>query len=242
MSMQVHALLMVGHLVLEQKWVSLRTNSMLEVQWVSMNSQRISLKSMVMVKHAKEILRYFFLFIFFSTLPTLLMAKKLPSVMTPVIFEGNQAISSSELEEMIGVEKAPVYLFWKDHTPKVDARLRSKLNETFRLFYQSEGFYEANISHRMTSKGLFVSIKENRPIVIKEISVSSDLDLSEEINLEEGSRFRAKDFSEMKRNIKAKLQNLGYCSPKLSTKAYLSLEEYAARIVVKLEKKRLCHF
>jgi len=162
--------------------------------------------------------------------------------MTPLIFEGNGHITTTELEEMIGVEKAPFYLFWQDDTPKIDARLRSKLNETFKLFYRSEGFYEANISHKITSKGLEVFINENRPIIINEINIKSDVDLSEEINLVKGTRFRAKEFSEMKSNIHKKLLTLGYCSPKLSTKAYISLEAYAANVVVDLEKRKPCHF
>jgi translocation and assembly module TamA len=194
---------------------------------------------MVMVKHAKDFFLYLLLFLLFLT-P--LFSKKADSIMSPIIFHGNEVLSNSELEEMIGVEKPPLYVFWKDNRAKVDAKLRSKLNETFKLFYRSEGFYETNISHKITSKGIEVFINENRPVVIKEVEIKSDVDLSEEINLVKGTRFRAKAFSEMKNNIHQKLLTLGYCSPQLSTKAYISLEAYAANVVVDLKKRKPCHF
>jgi len=194
---------------------------------------------MVMVKYVRGIVHYLFIFLFFSTL---LLSKKVDSVVTPILFEGNKVLSTSELEEVIGAEKEPFFLFWKDNLPKIDARLRSKLDETFTLFYKNEGFYDVKVSHRMTREGIKVTIQENQYIVIKSINIESDLDISEEFNLLKNTRFRAKEFSEMKKNIRKKLLKEGYCSPNLITKAYLSLEDYAANIVVKLKKKKLCHF
>lgn len=162
--------------------------------------------------------------------------------MSPILFQGNEALSTAELEEMIGVEKPPLYVFWKDDRAKIDAKLRSKLNETFRLFYRSEGFYEANISHKITAQGIEVLINENRPIILSEIEIKSDVDLSKEVTLVKGRRFRAKEFSEMKKNIYQRLLTLGYCSPKLNTKAYISLKSYSAYVVIDLKKRKPCHF
>ncbi len=172
----------------------------------------------------------------------LLFAKKLDSVLTPIIFEGNEVISTSELEDFIGVKKPPFYAIWQDEVSKIDIKLRRKLNESFTLFYKNEGFYDAKISSKIINKGIVVTIQENRPIMITEINLQSDLDISEEFTLVQGIRFRAKEFSEMKKKLRKKLLEEGYCSPKLDTKAYLSLENYSARIVVNLKKKNLCHF
>ena len=162
--------------------------------------------------------------------------------MVPIFFEGNSAVETSDLEDVVGVEKPPAFAFWKDDISKINSILRSRLNETFTLFYKNEGFYESNVSHKFASDGIHVSIQENRPIIIKSIEINSDLDLSEEITLSENSRFRAKDFSETKHNIKMLLLTQGYCSPELSTKAYLDLETYSATIKIKLEKRKVCHF
>ncbi|CAA6824320.1 MAG: Unknown protein [uncultured Sulfurovum sp.] len=171
-----------------------------------------------------------------------LLAKKADSVLTPIIFEGNRVISTSNLEDVIGVEKPPFYAFWQDDIHKVDIKLRKRLDETFQLFYKNEGFYEANVSNKFVDKGIKVSIEENRPIIIREIILKSDLDISEEVTLLKGSRFRAKEFTEMKQKIKKKLLSKGYCSPQLTTKAYLTLEEYSAIINIDLAKRKLCHF
>jgi len=181
-------------------------------------------------------------FLIFFLLSILLVAKKADSVLVPIVFEGNKVISTSELEEVIGVEKPPFYAFWKDDVPKFDIKLRKKLNETFKLFYRNEGFYEANISNELVNEGVVVHIKENRPIIIKDIELKSDLDITDEFTLHKGSRFRAKEFTEMKQKLRKKLLSEGYCSPKLITKAYISLEAYAATIKVDLKKRKLCHF
>ena len=175
-------------------------------------------------------------------LTTLLLAKKVDTVMIPIIFEGNKVVSSSDLEKLVGVEKPPFYAFWKDKEAKVNSILRKKLDETFILFYKNEGFYEAVISNRVRPDGIHVYIEENRAIVISKIDVESDLDISQEVILREHSRFRAKDFTQMKRNIKKRLLSEGYCSPELKTKAYLNLETYSAKIEIVLKKRKVCKF
>ena len=181
-------------------------------------------------------------FLIFLLITNLLFAKKIESVLTPISFAGNKIIDTSDLEEFIGAKKPPLFSFWKKNISKIDRKLSKKLDETYTLFYKNEGFYEANISHTLDSEGIKVRIEENRPIIITKIELNSNLDISEEFNLVEGSRFRAKEFTQMKKNLKNKLLSEGYCSPKLETKAYLTLEDYSATIKVKLEKRKLCHF
>ncbi len=183
--------------------------------------------------------KYLLLFIL---LTNLFYAKKTDSVLTPIVFKGNEILATSELEEMIGAKRPPLLMFWQDNIAQVDIKLRNRLNETLTLFYKNEGFYESNITNQLTPDGIEVTIRENRPIVIQKIMVKSDLDISEEMNLVEGERFRATEFTEMKQKIKDKLLSEGYCSPKLKTKAYLTLEDYAAVIKIDLQKRKLCHF
>ncbi len=171
-----------------------------------------------------------------------LSSKNNKAILVPIIFEGNKIVSTSDLEEVIGAKKPPFYVFWKDRLPKVNIKMYDKLEETFRLFYKNEGFYDANISTYRDREAIKVIIEENRPIIIEDIIIDSDLDLSEDITLIKGERFRAKDFTETKRNIHKRLLTEGYCSPELSTKAYLDLEKYKAFIKIDLEKRKLCHF
>ena len=186
-----------------------------------------------------KISRYILIFLL---LTNYFYTKKIDSVLTPITFEGNQIVSTSELEAFIGAKKNSPLLFWKDSVAKVDIKFGKRLDEMLTLFYRNEGFYESNISSALTSSGIKVNIQENRPIIIQKIEIKSDLDIDEEMNLVEGERFRAKEFSQMKQDVKQKLLLEGYCSPKLKTKAYLTLEEYGAIIKIDLAKRKICHF
>jgi len=68
------------------------------------------------------------------------------------------------------------------------------------------------------------------------------LDISDAVLLQEDHRFRAKEFTQTKRNIHKLLLSKGYCSPKLNTKAYLDLEKYTASIKIVLKKQKMCYF
>ena len=173
---------------------------------------------------------------------TLLIAKSIDSLNIPITFSGNQAVSTEALEAVVGAKRPPPLAFWKKDIAIINSILLSKLDETFSLFYKNEGFYDANISHKIDNDGVHFFIEENRPIIISEIIVNSNLDIDEEITLVERHRFRAKDFKEMKRNIKKLLLSNGFCSPQLDTKAYLDIELYTATININLEKNNLCYF
>jgi len=171
-----------------------------------------------------------------------LRAKSIDSLNIPISFEGNRYVLDSDLEHLIGAKRPSALAIWKEDKALIKSVIISKLDETFKLFYKSEGFYEAEISHTLDKSGIHFFIKENRPIIIKNILVSSDFDIDDKITLEKNGRFRAKDFKRMKKDIKKSLLSKGYCSPMLDTKAYLDLEEYSAIININLQKNSLCHF
>jgi len=171
-----------------------------------------------------------------------LSAKSVNVEMKPIVFNGNDTIPTDVLESVVGAKKRPFLKFWEDETSKVNAVLIPKLKDTFKIFYRNEGFYDANVTTQVTQKSVVVSIDEKRPIEIDAIDIESDFDLSELITMQEGERFRAKAFSQTKDNIHKALLLEGYCSPKISTKAYVDLEEYTATIKINLEKRKVCHF
>ena len=173
---------------------------------------------------------------------TLVMAKSIDSLNIPITFSGNKEVSTSDLERVVGAKRPSPLAIWKEDIAIINSILLSKLDETFTLFYKNEGFYDANITHKIDKVGVDFFIKENRPILIDKIIVHSNFDISEKIILEEKSRFRAKEFSRMKKGIKTLLLSEGYCSPELDTKAYLDLEKYTATIKINLKKNNLCYF
>ena len=161
-----------------------------------------------------------------------------------ITFEGNEQVSSSDLEKFVGA-KRPSFIksLWMKNEAKINSILLPKLDETFEHFYKNEGFYDTNVTHVLGDyKRVKFVIQENRPIIIDKIIIDSNLDISDAITVEEHSRFRAEDFTRTKKNIRKVLLSEGYCSPKLDTKAYLDIEEYNATIKITLDKQNICHF
>jgi len=180
--------------------------------------------------------------IIYFLLTSWLLAKSISDSTMFISFIGNQQVDTIALEEMIGAKRPSIFAIWKKEEATINSILRPKLNETFKLFYKNEGFYDAKITNTVVDKHIKVMIEENRPIVIDTILIDSDIDISEEVLLQENSRFRAKDFTQTKRNIRKLLLSEGYCSPKLNTKAYIDLEKYTASIKLMVKKQKTCYF
>jgi len=178
----------------------------------------------------------------FFLFTTLLFSKSVQDSTQPIIFQGNEYVDHSALEEVVGAKRPSSLAIWKKDIATIDTIFLPKLDETFKLFYRNEGLYDANISHYVDLKGIHVLIKENRPIVIDTILIKSDLNIDKEITLKKNTRFRVEDFETTKKNIRKLLLSKGYCSPNLNTKAYIDLEKYTASIKIKLEKRKVCHF
>jgi translocation and assembly module TamA len=179
-----------------------------------------------------------------TLLTTLLSAKSLGESLFTLTFEGNREVSSADLEQFVGAKRPSAFkALWQKSEAKINSILIPKLDETFEHFYRNEGFYDANVTHKIGDyKQVTFFVKENRPIIIDKIKIESNLDLSKVITLKENQRFRADDFGVTKRGIKKLLLSKGYCSPNLDTKAYVNIEDYNASIVIKLDKQKICHF
>ncbi len=183
--------------------------------------------------------RFLFLFLFITLF---VKGKSIDSLYIPISFEGNRYISASELESLVGAKRPSTLEIWRDDTALINSLLISKLDKTFKLFYKSEGFYKAKISHIINRDGVHFFIKEGKPIIIRDILISSNFDIDDEVTLAKGERFRTVDFKRMKKKIKLALLSKGYCSPILDIKAYLDLDTYSATINIHLNKSDICRF
>jgi translocation and assembly module TamA len=179
------------------------------------------------------------LYLFFTTF---ILAKSISDSTLSISFSGNKEVATVALEEMIGAKRPSIFAIWKENKATINSILRPKLNETFKLFYKNEGFYDAEISNQVIDNHIEVRIKENRPIIIDKILIKSDIDIKDEVLLHENTRFRAKDFTKTKHNIRKLLLSKGYCTPKLHTKAYIDLESYTASIQLFIKKQKICYF
>ena len=179
--------------------------------------------------------------IIFFTLFFVANAKTM-NVPIPITFKGNRYIDTSSLEEVVGAKRASALSFINRGVATINEMYIPKLDEIFRLYYQKEGFYEANISHKIDDRGIHFFIKENRYIKVTNIEIDSDFDIDDLIEIKKGHRFRAEDFTNTKLAIKKRLLKEGYCNYDLNTKAYIDLKNHSANIVIKLKKGKICHF
>ena len=179
--------------------------------------------------------------IILSTLFIVANAKNL-NTLIPITFHGNRYIQTSVLEEVVGAKRASALSLINEDVTTINALYIPKLDEIFKLYYQKEGFFDANISHKIDKDGIHFFIKENRYIKVKSINISSNIDIDELIEIKKNTRFRAELFTNTKLAIKKMLLERGYCNYDLNTKAYIDLENYSANIKIKLNKGGICHF
>ena len=159
-----------------------------------------------------------------------------------IIFRGFQGIEEKQLQEAMGVDTPSFIEFWKSDEPKIKDKLLPTLKDSLHSFYESEGYYDANCSVQIRDALVTVTIKENKPVRIKDINISSDYNISELISLKSRDVFRVKDFINSKNSIVQALLKDGHCSYELDTKAYVNLDKAEVDLRFILTKGGYCTF
>ncbi len=187
---------------------------------------------------------YKFLVIGFVSLFTFLYSSEVKHLKHNIIFIGCDSVSEDNLQSAMGVEVKNKFEFWKDYKPKIKDKLLPSLNESLRGYYDSIGFYDANFTINTTPELVTVNIKENNPILIRDINISSDFNISNhnQIIFKKDDRFRAKDFISVKSNIIKELLKNGYCSYDLDSKAFVDLDKHIVDLRFIIKKGGVCKF
>ncbi len=157
-------------------------------------------------------------------------------------FKGNKTFSSKELYEALGLKIPPVILFWKKRAPKINPKTIPLLKESLKGFYEVKGFYNTKIKSSQKSDSITFYIKENLPVIVRNIETRSDFPIKNLILLKTKKRFEADLFVESKKNIKEEMLKKGYCSYDLNAKAFVDLIKREANVKFHLKKGDICHF
>ncbi|ADV46366.1 autotransporter assembly complex protein TamA [Nitratifractor salsuginis] len=160
----------------------------------------------------------------------------------PVEVKGLKELDPDELLKVIGAEVNPWYIFWGDHTPKIPEKLIPAIPDTLRGWLDSQGYYDATFEIKKSPDKLIIIVHEGKPVVVKDINVSSDFPIEDYITFHKGDPFKTKQFVDIKSKIKTALLKEGYCSYDLDTKAYVDLDRRSVDLVYRLNKGDLCHF
>lgn len=157
-------------------------------------------------------------------------------------FNTEGTFTPSELYTALGINTPAWYQFWKEKTPKVNIKIIPSLNESLEYFYKSEGFYNASIRKREHNSSVTFEIDEGAPIHISSISIESDENINDLITYKKGDRFRTLEFTEIKKEIKKRVLENGYCNYELDAKARIDIEKNSVEIIYKLLKNKPCKF
>jgi translocation and assembly module TamA len=159
-----------------------------------------------------------------------------------IIFIGCSCIPKADVYSAMGVEVKSKFEFWKSYEPKIKDKLLPSLNESLRGFYDSIGYYDANFTITTTPQLVTVSVKENLPIRVNDINISSDFNISNLIEFKKKDIFKAKEFVKIKSDIINSLLNDGYCSYDLNSKAFVDLDKHIVDLQYTLKKGGICKF
>ena len=156
--------------------------------------------------------------------------------------KGTQAIEKSAVYDALGAEYPNKFMFWKKSLPTLQTKLIAIAPASLRAFYDSEGFYDANFTIEANETTVQIVVDENTPVVVEEMNITSDYDITPFVLFQKGDVFRAKDFIKSKSNIVQSLLNDGYCSYDFNSKAYVDLEKKVVKLHYTLSKGGVCSF
>ncbi len=159
-----------------------------------------------------------------------------------LIFKTSGEFKSTELYDAMGIKLRPWYKFWKDKTPRINQKVIPTIEESLDGFYKSEGFYNASIKKSESNDSVIFTIDENLPVMVKDINISGDSSIEDIISLKSGERFRAVEFSKIKKEIKNSMLEKGYCNYQLDSKARVDIVKNEALVFYKLDKNSPCYF
>ncbi|MEA3491143.1 MAG: BamA/TamA family outer membrane protein [Campylobacterota bacterium] len=166
----------------------------------------------------------------------------LPSKKIQFKFIGEQNLDESDLQNAMSVDVKSKFQFWKEYNPKIKEKLLPTLPATLRSYLDSEGYYDATYTIKITKTDVIVTIKEDKPVRVNDINITSDYDIQKLVTFEKDEIFTAEKFISIKSKIVKEMMKNGYCSYSLDSKAYVDLDTYRVDLKYLLKKGGVCTF
>jgi outer membrane protein assembly complex protein YaeT len=162
---------------------------------------------------------------------------------------GNEHFSTGELREVLVTKTRPWYAFWRAYPPFDPVTFSADLERLVR-FYQSKGYYEAEVSgdlevneseNRLSAR---ITITEGRPVVVEEIrfEVSDAPELRPELEslrsdlpLAEGKVLTEESYQQTEAKIKEFFLDKGRARVEVERSAEVILDEHEAQVFYEVE-------
>ena len=159
-----------------------------------------------------------------------------------VYFYGDREFDDVKLAEVIDAKTRSFWQFYKDNNITIKIDIIPSIKASLINFYNYQGYYSSVFSVDEKDNNIDIKISKNRPVLITDINISTDYNVTSLINFRVGDRFNSQKFIKIKKHIIDKLLKDGYCSYELSTKAYVDLEKFTVELVYRIAKKDICIF
>ncbi len=145
----------------------------------------------------------------------------------------------STLLKICHIEYPPIYKVWKSN-PTFSKREIPKFLENLKKYAHSMGYYKAKVYVKTSDDTIIFNIQKKKPIKID--SIKLDKEFKQLSLLNRGERFRTKDFSETKKRIVRYLEENGYPTYTMNSKAKVDLDLYQVDIVFDIDKGKKRYF
>ncbi len=159
-----------------------------------------------------------------------------------VQIKGNKVLKTSYIYDNLGLSIPKWYQFWKPKKAKVNPKIINSLQEQLENLYRSEGFYHVRIGKKEDNTTVTFLIQEGPYAKVRHVEIQSDYPIKKLITFKKGERFRADKFVEIKRKIKEKMLNAGYCNYELNAKAYVDIKKNIVNLKYRLTHNVPCFF
>jgi len=159
-----------------------------------------------------------------------------------ITISGEEYFDKADMYAALGIEHKNMFQFWKDDLSRIKDKLLPTLSASLRAFYDSEGFYDAAFTIKETNTTVTLEVKENEPVKVSDINISSDYDITSLVSFQKDEIFQAKKFISVKGQIIEQLLKDGYCSYDFDSKAYVDLEKHSVDLQYSLKKGGVCTF
>ncbi|NOZ90260.1 MAG: BamA/TamA family outer membrane protein [Epsilonproteobacteria bacterium] len=131
------------------------------------------------------------------------------------------------------IEYPPVYKVWKKD-PTFQSKQKDDFVERVTKYAYSMGYYHAKVYAKTDDDTIIIKIIKNDPIKVKSVKMADEF--KKFALFKKGKRFRTKDFTETKKKITRYLEEHGYPTYKMNSKAIVDLDLYEVNINIDIKK------
>jgi translocation and assembly module TamA len=156
--------------------------------------------------------------------------------------EGLKAFDESDVLEALGAEQPGWFAFWDSTPPTIKEKLIPTIPAALQNYFDSEGYYDATYEIKETDDHITVVVDEGEPVLVNDVNISSDYDITQIVKFQKGEIFRADEFIQTKGKIIQALLSDGYCSYELDSKAFVDLQKHTVDVRFIVYKGGVCTF